>query len=395
MILPRGSTATLAGHHVFFVLSPDVRPLVDRAFGQHDASHPYLTAVEFPLFANTTVADLEEFYGLRIAAPPDETSGALLERRLGRSARTPGARRDRRGGMGCPGGLGDGTEIVGLLLPTTRGYRGSAAAAGAISAAAHYRRRLTRKGRTDSMAEFEGKVALVTGAASGIGRVSAIAYANAGARVVVSDVDEAGALETVRLIREAGGEAEAVRTDVSRPEDCDDLVRRTVETFGRLDCACNNAGIGGESNPVGELSVEGWNKVIGINLSGVFYCMRYEIPAMLANGGGAIVNMASILGAVGFPGASAYVSAKHGVLGLTKNAALEYATQGIRVNAVGPAFIQTPLIAGLEEAVLPFHPVGRLGTPEEVANVVLFLSSSRASFISGSYYPVDGGYLAQ
>ncbi len=245
------------------------------------------------------------------------------------------------------------------------------------------------------MAELTGKVALVTGAGSGIGRAVALTYAREGARVVVSDVDEAGAAETVRLLREGGGEAEAVLADVSRPDACEALVARTMKRFGRLDLACNNAGIGGEANPVGQLSPAGWDRVIAINLSGVFYCLRYEIPAMLESGGGAIVNMASVLGAEGFQTASAYVSAKHGVLGLTQTAALEYATQGIRINAVGPAFIRTPLISGLEEAVLPLHPIGRLGTPEEVAQVVLFLSSDRASFVTGSYYPVDGGYLAQ
>lgn len=245
------------------------------------------------------------------------------------------------------------------------------------------------------MGEFDGKVAIVTGAASGIGRSTALMYARAGARVVVSDTNEAGAAETVRLIREAGGESAAVRTDVSDPEACRAMVARSVETYGRLDCACNNAGIGGEQASIADMSVDGWNRVIAVNLSSVFYSMKYEIPAMLRAGGGAIVNMASILGVVGFAGAAAYVAAKHGMLGLTKNAALEYATQGIRVNAVGPAFIRTPLIAGMEDAVLPLHPIGRLGTPEEVAELVLFLSSGRASFITGAYYPVDGGYLAR
>jgi NAD(P)-dependent dehydrogenase (short-subunit alcohol dehydrogenase family) len=245
------------------------------------------------------------------------------------------------------------------------------------------------------MGEFEGKVAVVTGAASGIGRATALAYAREGGRVLVSDLNEAGAEETVGMIRAGGGEAAVIRTDVSRPEECEAMVARAVELYGRLDCACNNAGIGGEQAPVADVSVEGWNRVIAVNLSSVFYSMKYEIPAMLAGGGGAIVNMASILGAVGFAGAAGYVAAKHGMVGLTKNAALEYATQGVRVNAVGPAFIRTPLVAGLEDAVLPLHPMGRLGTPEEVADLVLFLSSGRASFITGSYYPVDGGYLAR
>jgi len=245
------------------------------------------------------------------------------------------------------------------------------------------------------MNELEGKVAIVTGAASGIGRAVAQAYAREGARVVVSDVAEKGAAETVRLIRDAGCEATAVRTDVSRPDDCQAMVARALELYGRLDCACNNAGIGGEQAPIAAFSIEGWNHVIAVNLSSVFYSMKYEIPALLAAGGGAIVNMSSVLGAVGFAGSAGYVAAKHGILGLTQNAALEYASQGVRVNAVGPAFIRTPLITGLEDAVLPLHPIGRLGTPEEVAELVVFLSSARASFIAGAYYPVDGGYLAR
>jgi NAD(P)-dependent dehydrogenase (short-subunit alcohol dehydrogenase family) len=251
------------------------------------------------------------------------------------------------------------------------------------------------------MKAFEGKVVIVTGASSGIGRASAELYAREEARVVVSDVDEHGGTETVHLIREAGGEAAFIRADVSNPEDCQSLVRQTVEKYGRLDYACNNAGIGGEQNLTADYSVEGWQKVIGINLSGVFYCMKYEIPEMLRSGGGAIVNMASILGQVGFASAPAYVAAKHGVVGLTKNAAIEYAPQGIRVNAVGPAFIRTPMIKVLEEnaemlnTLVALHPIGRLGTPAEVAELVVWLSSDQASFITGAYYPVDGGYLAR
>ena len=251
------------------------------------------------------------------------------------------------------------------------------------------------------MNTFTGKVALVTGAASGIGRAVALAYAREGARVVASDVDDRSGQETVQLIRKSGGEAAYFNADVSDPGACQALVDFTLSTFGRLDIACNNAGIGGESNPTGAYSAEGWNKVIGINLSGVFYCMRYEIPAMLQNGGGAIVNMASILGQVAFAGAPAYVAAKHGVIGLTKTAALEYGSQGIRVNAIGPAFIRTPMIAALENdpalnaMLVGLHPIGRLGQPEEVAELALWLSSDKASFVTGSYYPVDGGYLAK
>jgi NAD(P)-dependent dehydrogenase (short-subunit alcohol dehydrogenase family) len=199
-----------------------------------------------------------------------------------------------------------------------------------------------------------------------------------------------------------------VKTDVSNPEDAKALVELTVKEFGRLDVAVNNAGIGGPTAPVGEYPIDGWDRIIGINLSGVFYGMRHQIPAMLAGGGGAIVNMASIAGKVGLPNGSGYAAAKHGVVGLTETAAVEYAARGIRVNAVGPGFIDTPLIgkravmdtaaaSGNEEtqALAALHPMNRLGEASEVAELVLFLASDRASFITGGYYNVDGGYLAQ
>ncbi|KQT10846.1 glucose 1-dehydrogenase [Ramlibacter sp. Leaf400] len=245
------------------------------------------------------------------------------------------------------------------------------------------------------------KVAIVTGAASGIGRAIALSYAGAGARVVVSDTDTAGGEETVALVRRAGGDAIFAAADVSVPGDCSGLVERTVGAYGRLDIACNNAGIGGELAPTADYPLDAWNRVIAVNLSGVFHCMRSQIRAMLKGGGGAIVNMASILGTVGFANAPAYTAAKHGVLGLTKAAAQEYAAQGIRINAVGPAFIHTPMIERLESdpaalaALVAMHPIGRLGRPEEVAALVTWLSSPAASFATGAYYPIDGGYLAR
>ncbi len=242
---------------------------------------------------------------------------------------------------------------------------------------------------------LENKVAIVTGGSSGIGRSVALLYASEGAKVVVADINEDGGNETVAIIKKNSGDAMFVKADSSKPADNETIVRQAVDKYGALHVSCNNAGIGGPSAPTGEYPVDGWDKVIGVNLSGVFYGMRYQIPAMLKSGG-AIVNMASILGQVGFRNAPAYVAAKHGIVGLTKNAALEYGTQNIRINAVGPAFIKTPLIEGIDEKFLiPLHPVGRLGMPEEVAELVLFLSSAKASFITGAYYAIDGGYLAQ
>lgn len=248
---------------------------------------------------------------------------------------------------------------------------------------------------------LKDKVALITGGSSGIGRAVALAWAREGAKVVVSDVDRGGGEETVGQVRTAGGEAIFIAADVGKPEECEALVRGAVEKFGRLDIACNNAGIGGPQAPTADYPLDGWAQVIGINLSGVFYGMKYQLPAMLKNGGGAIINMASILGAVGFAGAPAYAAAKHGVVGLTQTAALEYSAQGVRINAVGPGFIHTPMISALEDnkavndMLVAAHPIGRLGRAEEVAELVLWLSSDKASFVTGAYYPVDGGYITR
>lgn len=250
------------------------------------------------------------------------------------------------------------------------------------------------------MTQLKDKVAIVTGGSSGIGRAIALQYASEGAKVVVADMDSEEGENTVKKIRDQKGEASFFQVDVSKPEENQKLVEDTVKQYGGLHLACNNAGIGGSSAPTGEYPVDSWDKVIGINLSGVFYGMRYQIPEMLKAGGGTIINMASILGQVGFMQAPAYVAAKHGLVGLTKASALEYAQQNIRVNAVGPAFINTPLLSkNLDQETMDslkgLHPLGRLGTSEEVAELVVWLSSDKASFVTGSYYPVDGGYLAQ
>jgi len=251
---------------------------------------------------------------------------------------------------------------------------------------------------------LEGRVALVTGAASGIGRATALVFADEGAKLLLADVDETGGGETVRLAGERGAEASFVECDVSDSAQVEALVEACVERFGRLDCAFNNAGIGGESARLADYDEEAWNRVLAVNLTGVFLCMKSELRQMVAQGGGAIVNAASLVGVMGYPNLGAYNAAKHGVVGLTRTAALEYASSGIRVNAVCPGWIETPMVmdSGPQPASIPavynalagLMPLGRLGKPEEVAAAVAWLCSDAASFVTGHPLLVDGGALA-
>ena len=249
--------------------------------------------------------------------------------------------------------------------------------------------------------QFSKQVALITGAASGIGRSTALAFAQEGAKVIVSDVAVAGGEETVQLIRDAGGEAHFVRADVADADDVAQLVQTAVDRYGRLDIGINNAGIGSNWKRLADYEPDDWHRVIAVNLTGVFNCMFYELKQMLQQGRGAIVNLASIAGLRGLANSSAYTASKHGVVGLTKSAALEYATQNIRINAVCPVFTRTPLFEALfevnptyEERIKKNIPMRRYGTPEDIAQAILWLCSDNASFITGHALPLDGGMMA-
>ena len=243
------------------------------------------------------------------------------------------------------------------------------------------------------------KTAIITGAASGIGKSTAILFAKNDINVVLADINEFELEEVCKSITHSGYKASFLKVDLAKPEEMKALVDFAIKTYGSLAIAVNNAGISGEIKPIVDLSIDAWLQVININLNSVFYGMKYQIEAMLNGGEGSIINVSSILGKVGFAGSSAYAAAKHGLLGLTETAALEYSSKNIRFNTVGPGFIDTPMLRVLDETlrsqISSLHPIGRMGNPEEVAELIYWLGSDKSSFVTGSYYPVDGGYLAK
>ncbi len=245
---------------------------------------------------------------------------------------------------------------------------------------------------------YDGKAVLVTGGSSGIGRATSMAFAREGAKVAIADVNRPGVEETARMIEAAGGEATVFEVDVSKADQVRSLIDDVVRIYGQLDCAFNNAGIAGEMGSTVDYAEEDWDRVIDVNLKSIWLCMKYEIPQMEKQGGGSIVNTASINGLTGYPESIAYVASKHGVVGVTKVAALEYATAGIRVNAVCPGYIQTPMNkdapADYKEGMLSLTPFGRFGEPEDIAEAVVWLGSDAASFVTGHTMAVDGGYMA-
>ncbi|MFC1992392.1 SDR family oxidoreductase [Chloroflexota bacterium] len=250
--------------------------------------------------------------------------------------------------------------------------------------------------------QLENKVALVTGASSGIGRASALKFAREGAKVVIVDVLAEAGEETVNMIKKAGSDAIFVKTDVTKASEVEAMVKKTVETYGRLDCAFNNAGVPPTRRPITETTEEDWDRIIGINLKGVWLCLKYEIQQMLKQGKGSIVNTASVFGLVGQAKRSLYDASKHGVIGLTRVTALECATAGIRVNAVCPSVVSTPMVQGLLNSdpkggaqLIATVPIERLGTPEEIAEAAAWLCSEASSFVTGHAMAVDGGYIAK